>query len=399
MNVNELSIARDKAGSRVEEMQNKLTELAIKAVNDPESVSEEESATAKTNLSNAKKARDLAQAALDEERKNLGRKDIEDREPMPVDENKKIDIETVKKNFVKDFKDMVTSGSTGSGNAGLTIPQDIQLQINELRRSFVSLEQFVNVETVGTSNGSRVYEKLSDIKPMNDLDDESGAIGDNDDPELITIKYLIHRYAGITTITNTLLKDTVDNIINWLVNWAAKKDVVTRNLKILDAMGKAPKKVTITGFDNIKDLENNTLDPMIEATSIFITNQSGYNILSKVKDAQGRYMLQRDVTQPNTYMIAGHRIVKIVDKYLPDVSGAHPLYYGDLKEGITLFDRQNMEIAMTSVGADTFIHDTTKLRFIDRFDVEVIDDGAWAVGSFKTVADQQPTTPTTTTGK
>lgn len=399
MNINELAIARDKAGSRVEELQNKLTETAIQAVNDPESVSDEDSAKLKNDLANAKKARDLAQTALDEERKNLKPNEVENREPMPVDEKGKVDINKVKKNFVDDFKNMVSTGATGTGNGGLTIPQDIQLQINELRRSFVSLEQFVNVETVGTSNGSRIYEKLSDIKPMAELDDDSGQIADNDDPELTTVKYLIHRYAGITTITNTLLKDTVDNIISWLVNWAAKKDVVTRNLKILDAMGKAPKKVTITGFDNIKDLENNTLDPMIEASSIFITNQSGYNILSKVKDAQGRYMLQRDVTQPNTYMIAGHRIVKVVDKYLPDVSGSHPLYYGDLKQGITLYDRQNMEIQTTNIGAGAFEHDTTKLRFIDRFDVQVIDDGAWAVGSFKAVADQQPVTATTTASK
>ena len=35
---------------------------------------------------------------------------------------------------------------------------------------------------------------------------------------------------------------------------------------------------------------------------------------------------------------------------------------------------------------------TTLLRFVDRFDVQMIDDGAIAVGSFKTVADQTATT-------
>ena len=191
---------------------------------------------------------------------------------------------------------MVTSGTTGAGNAGLTIPEDIQLQIRTLTRSFVSLESLVNVENVSTSHGSRVYEKLNDITPLKDLDDETAIIGNNDDPELTVIKYLIHRYAGITTVTNTLLKDTVDNIIQWLVNWVARKDVITRNAKILEVMGKAPKKPTISKFDDIKDLENNTLDPAIEASSSFITNQSGYNILSKLKDAEGRYLMQPDVS-------------------------------------------------------------------------------------------------------
>ena len=69
-------------------------------------------------------------------------------------------------------------------------------------------------------------------------------------------------------------------------------------------------------------------------------------------------------------------------------SGSHPLYFGDLKQGITLFDRQQMQIDTTNVGAGSFEHDTTKLRFIDRFDVQLIDDGAFASASFKAVADQ-----------
>ena len=45
------------------------------------------------------------------------------------------------------------------------------------------------------------------------------------------------------------------------------------------------------------------------------------------------------------------------------------------------------------IGAGAFEHDLYKVRVIDRFDVEVIDDGAWATASFKTVANQQATTP------
>lgn len=47
-----------------------------------------------------------------------------------------------------------------------------------------------------------------------------------------------------------------------------------------------------------------------------------------------------------------------------------------------------MQIDTTNVGAGSFEHDTTKLRFIDRFDVQLIDDGAFAAASFKTVANQ-----------
>lgn len=385
-NINQLKDAFDMAGQKVQDLEDERAQFAIDLGKDENSHSVDDIKKLNASLKNAKMAQELAKSAYEDARANLNAEPI-NKKPLPV-KGGKPDAQAMKNQFVKDFKNLVTSGTTGAGNAGLTIPEDIQLQIRTLTRSFASLESLVNVENVTTSHGSRVYEKLADITPLKDLDDETALIGDNDDPELTVVKYLIHRYAGITTVTNTLLKDTVDNIIQWLVNWAAKKDVVTRNAKILEVMGKAPKKPTISKFDDIKDLENNTLDPAIESTSSFITNQSGYNILSKLKDANGRYLMQPDVTSPDKYLIDGKPVIRIADKWLPDVSGSHPLYFGDLKQGITLFDRQQMQIDTTNVGAGSFEHDTTKLRFIDRFDVQLIDDGAFASASFKTVADQ-----------
>ena len=385
-NINQLKDAFDMAGQKVQDLEDERAQFAIDLGKDENSHSVDDIKKLNASLKNAKMAQELAKSAYEDARANLNAEPV-NKKPLPVKDGKP-DAQTMKNQFVKDFKNLVTSGTTGTGNAGLTIPEDIQLQIRTLTRSFASLESLVNVENVTTSHGSRVYEKLADITPLQDLDDESALIGDNNDPELTVVKYLIHRYAGITTVTNTLLKDTVDNIIQWLVNWAAKKDVVTRNAKILEVMGKAPKKPTISKFDDIKDLENNTLDPAIESTSSFITNQSGYNILSKLKDADGRYLMQPDVTSPDKYLIDGKPVIRIADKWLPDVSGSHPLYFGDLKQGITLFDRQQMQIDTTNVGAGSFEHDTTKLRFIDRFDVQLIDDGAFASASFKTVADQ-----------
>ena len=386
MNINQLKDAFDMAGQKVQDLEDERAQFAIDLGKDENSHSVDDIKKLNASLKNAKMAQELAKSAYEDARANLNAEPV-NKKPLPVKDGKP-DAQAMKNQFVKDFKNLVTSGTTGAGNAGLTIPEDIQLQIRTLTRSFASLESLVNVENVTTSHGSRVYEKLADITPLKDLDDESALIGDNDDPELTVVKYLIHRYAGITTVTNTLLKDTVDNIIQWLVNWAAKKDVVTRNAKILEVMGKAPKKPTISKFDDIKDLENNTLDPAIESTSSFITNQSGYNILSKLKDANGRYLMQPDVTSPDKYLIDGKPVIRIADKWLPDVSGSHPLYFGDLKQGITLFDRQKMQIDTTNVGAGSFEHDTTKLRFIDRFDVQLIDDGAFAAASFKAVADQ-----------
>ncbi len=390
MNINQLNDAWIEKGQKVSDLNAKLNAAVL-----DDNFAKEEFAKLKEQRDNAKAQRDAIKDQLDEARalevKNMK---VEEKKPL---NKKEIDV---KDQFVKDFKNMVTSGkagtgedSGGAGNGGLTIPDDVQYAIHTLVRQFATLQNLVNVESVTTTSGSRVYEKLATITPLHDLDDEKGAIQDNDDPELTLIKYAIHRYAGITTVTNSLLKDTVENILAWLSTWIARKVTVTRNKKIIDALGKPAKKPTITKFDDIKDLENNTLDPAIEATASFVTNQSGYNVLSKVKDAQGRYLLQRDVTQPDVYRLDGKPVTVVADKWLPDVTGSHPLYYGDLKQGITLYDREHMSLFSTNVGAGAFEHDLYKIRVIDRFDVQVIDDGAWAIGSFKTVANQQATTP------
>ena len=384
MGINELNDAWIAKGQEVSDLNNKLNAAVL-----DDNFTKDKFAELKEQRDNAKIQRDAIKDQLDEARaQKVKAMKSEDKKPL---NKKEMDI---KDQFVREFKDMVTSGKTGTGNGGLTIPDDIQYVIHQLVRQFATLQNLVNVESVTTTTGTRTYEKLSDITPMTDLDDETATIPDMDDPELTLIKYAIHRYAAIQTVTNSLLKDTVENILAWLSNWVAKKVTVTRNAKIIEAMGKPAKKPTIASFDDIKDLENKTLDPAIMSSSSFVTNQSGYNVLSKVKDAQGRYMLQRDVTQPDMYRLDGKTITVVADKWLPDVAaGTHPLYFGDLKQGITLYDREHMSLLSTNIGAGAFEHDLYKVRVIDRFDVEVIDDGAWATASFKAVANQQATTP------
>lgn len=381
--INQLNDAWISKGQEVSDLNAKLNAAVL-----DDSFSKDKFAELKDQRDNLTAQHDAIKEQLDEARA-LEVKNMKSENKKPLNK-KELNI---KDQFVKDFKNMVTSGKTGAGNGGLTIPDDIQYAIHQLVRQFATLQNLVNVESVTTMTGSRTYEKLSDITPMSDLDDETAAIPDMDDPELTLIKYAIHRYAAIQTVTNSLLKDTVENILAWLSDWVAKKVTVTRNTKIIEAMGKPAKKPSIANFDDIKDLENKTLDPALMPSASFVTNQSGYNVLSKVKDAQGRYMLQRDVTQPDVYRLDGKTITVIADKWLPDISGAHPLYYGDLKQGITLYDREHMSLLSTNIGAGAFEHDLYKVRVIDRFDVEVIDDGAWATASFKTVANQQATAP------
>ncbi|TKW62806.1 MAG: phage major capsid protein, partial [Streptococcus thermophilus] len=288
------------------------------------------------------------------------------------------------------YQNLLDSKTDHSGSdAGLTIPQDIRTAINTLVRQYDSLQEYVNVENVTTLTGSRVYEKWTDITGLANIDDEAGKIADIDDPKLSLIKYTIKRYAGISTVTNSLLADSAENILAWLSGWIAKKVVVTRNKAILGVVDKLPTKPTLTKWDDIIDLEAK-VDPAIKQTSFFLTNTSGFTALKKVKNALGDYLMERDVKSPTGYSIAGFAVKEISDRWLPNASsGVMPLYFGDLKQAVTLFDRQQMSLLSTNIGGGAFETDTTKVRVIDRFDVVATDTEAFVPASFKAIADQK----------
>ncbi|BDI01738.1 phage major capsid protein [Ligilactobacillus murinus] len=387
MNINELNDAWIASGQKVSDMDAKLSALVM-----DDSFDETKFKDLKAKRDNEALRRDAIKDQLEIERMASKVMQTPDKKLIPKEENLKDEFVN---NFIGMIKgdpkvvNMVTSSVDENGDqAGLTIPADIQTTIHTLVRQYDALEQYVNHESVTTPSGSRVYEKWSDITPLANLDDESATIGDNDDPKLMVIKYLIKRYAGITTVTNTLLKDTAENILAWLSTWIARKVVVTRNKAIIDVMSKAPKKTTLAKFDDIVTMINTSVDPAIKTTSFLMTNTAGLNVLSQVKDAMGRYLLQPDPKQPDQYLLKGKRIIEVADRWLPDTGNAHPLYYGDLKQAVTLFDRENMSLLATNIGAGAFEKDLYKIRVIDRFDVVSTDSEAWVAGSFTTISDQ-----------
>lgn len=382
MDINTLNNLWVEAGHNVED----LNEQINNALND-DNFSAEAFADLKDKRDNAKVRRD----ALKEQLVEAQARTVVESPKAPLNDK---ELE-VKDQFINDFKDLIRgnfknlvgSNETDTpGNGGLTIPKDIQTTIHTLVRQYDSLQQYVNVEAVTTLSGSRVYEKWTDVTPLKPLE-TSAAIGDNDDPQLTTVKYLIKRYAGITTITNSLLKDTAENIIAWLSSWIAKKVVVTRNTEIIKAIDKLPTKPTLAKWDDIIDLEAK-VDPAIKPTSMFLTNTSGFTALKKVKDAMGNYLMERDVKSPTGYSIDGFPVKEVADRWLPNKSTAHPLYFGDLKQAVTLFDRENMSLLATNIGAGAFEYDLTKIRVIDGFDVATVDNEAFVPASFTAIADQ-----------
>lgn len=287
----------------------------------------------------------------------------------------------------KEVMNAVTEmNETNAADGGLIVPQDIQTDIKELRRSADELEQFVNVETVNTKTGSRVIEKDAATTPWGDVD-ESAEFAEESTPQFIEVKYDIKKKGGILKVTYELLKDTAQNIMSYLNKYIAKKSRATRNAAILKALDEAAKgnELAIADVDTLKDIFNETLDPAITTAAIVITNQSGFNFLDKLKDKDGKYILQPDVTDKTKRILFGaYQVVPMSNKALKTNGTKIPFYIGDLKEAVTLFDREKITI---DINENVYWkNDKTGIKVRDRFDVKIIDDEAFIKAEYDTAA-------------
>lgn len=277
---------------------------------------------------------------------------------------------------------MHEGGASGqaTGDASLIIPQDIQTRINTVSRQFIDLSQYITVEDVATLSGSRVIEKDAEYVPF-PLIEEYGVIPESDTPQFIPLKYAVTKRGGILPLTNELLADSDQNIISYISTWIGKKAVATRNSLIMTELNKLAKK-PLADLDAVKRVINLGLDPAISERSIILTNQHGFAWLDEQKDANGRYLLVDDITQPGKKLFKGRQVVVASNRMLPGdtAGGTAPFIVGDLKQLLVLYSRKFYELASTKEGGSAFTRDTTDLRAIMRQDIKTWDSGAAVFG-------------------
>lgn len=274
----------------------------------------------------------------------------------------------------------MTQGVPADG--GYLVPEDIQTQIKELIRARIDLSQLVNVEPVTTLTGSRVIEKEKDLTPLVDIT-EATDLADLDNPNFVQVTYTVKPRGGILPISNTLLQDSDQNILNYVAKWIARKATVTTNGLILGLIETLPK-VALADVDGIKKVLNVDLDPNLAQGAVVLTNQDGFHWLDVLKDSDGNYLLAPDITQPGQKLLSGKPVIVASNKELPsvveDTTTKAPCIIGNLVELITLFDRETFELKSTDVGGLAFGRNTTDVRVIQRQDAVMIDETAAIYG-------------------
>ena len=262
-------------------------------------------------------------------------------------------------------------------NGGYIVPNDVKTEINEYKRTkLFDLSQLVTVVTTKFTKGSRVFEKLEDQTAFANID-EWDKIEDIPAPKFEKKEYAMKSFAGILPVPRQLLQDTDASLMTFLARFIAKKSLFTRNsqiLAILNGLTKRAKDIVYT--DDLKAILNKELDGVFTAGAKIVTNQDGFNWLDTCKDEKGNYLMQRDVTSSTGFSLFGHEVVVIPNSTLKTTANKAPVFVGDLKEAIMLFDRGEYEVLSTEVGGDAFRRNSHDIRIIDRFDVQKWDAAA-----------------------
>lgn len=320
--------------------------------------------------------------ALEEEMQELEKTVSDDTVIVDVEERatkKKVESRTALVRFLqgkklsKEERDVLVETTTpgeDQNSVAVIVPQDIYTEINELKRQYKPLKQFVDVQSTSTNSGSFVYENGDTIEPFVDIT-EATEIGEMLSPTMKQQKFAITDKGGILPISNTLLADEKGGLVKYINKWIARKSTITDNRKILAVLKEYGIKLNASTHAQIKKAINTRLDPELLAGAVIITNQNGFDIMDQWVDATGKPILQPNPTDATKKMLSGINIEVFANSNIPDEDGASPVYIGNLEEAVKFMDREQLVLAVSTEAG--FTKNLTLIRAIQRDDVEPKD--------------------------
>src|SRR6185312_9938297 len=142
----------------------------------------------------------------------------------------------------------------------------------------------------------------------------------------------------------------------------------TKNEQIAAIFKTAPKKA-VTGLDGIIGMFNKDFKKVYN-TKAFVSS-SLFNALDLLKDKNGRYLLEDDITVASGKRIKGKEVIVLDDDVIGSKDGDLVGFFGDSHEFITLFNRKQASVKWV----DNDIYGQLLAGFV-RFDVKSVDDAA-----------------------
>lgn len=381
-------------GARMRTKANKIVELeeAIEELNNRSAIeaekldraeTEEEVSTVEKSLEDLQKELEEKQAEkakLEEEIEELQKQVDEQNRKAPTFKDveqrggKKLEQRDAIAKFIRtgQTRDIEGLKTTDSGSAAL-IPTEV-LKPHFLEKTRNPLLDLVQRVKVNSGSGKYPVIKKTDKKMAST--DELKANPELGKPSISEIDYSINTYRGYIPVSQEMIDDADYDIMSIVEDEVFNQGENTE-LSLVATILKSATQADAAGFDGIKDIYNKKLKSIYKA-SIVVT-QSMFAALDKVKDKNGRYMLQTDVASPTGYSFGGKTIYPVDDTVFGS-EGDMKFFIGDVSEFVKLFDRSQVSVKWVN-------HDIygQLLGLFIRLDVKKVDVAAGFFGTYTDV--------------
>ncbi|CYW18871.1 phage major capsid protein [Streptococcus suis] len=255
-------------------------------------------------------------------------------------------------------------------DVGAIIPKEVLQPQKEPERQNPLLN-LIHVVNVSSGSGSYPVLKKSNRKMV-----EVGELEEN--PELgktkITeVDYKIKTYRGELPLSREAIEDAQYDLIGIMQEDIQDQDEQTKLALVADIL-KTATVVNASGYDGLKDILNVKIKSVYN--KVLVVTDSMFNALDKVKDKEGRYMLQPDITSPTGYSFSGKPIYPIADDLFGS-EGDMKYFIGDIHYFLTLFDRMQLSVQWE----DNHRFGKNLASYL-RFDVKKTDADAGVFGTY-----------------
>ena len=373
--------------SKVVELEEAITELnersAIEAEKLDRAETEEEVSTVEKSLEDIQKELEEKQAEkakLEEEIEELQKQVDEQNRKAPTYPDgeqrggKKLEQRDAIAKYIRtgQTRDITGLKTTDSGSAAL-IPTEVLKPhfVNKTRNPLLDL-----VERVKVNSGSGKYPVIKKTDGVTVSIDELKSNPELGKPAISEIDYSIKTYRGYIPVSQEMIDDA-DYDIMAIVEDEVINQGENTELSLVTAVLKTATQADAAGFDGIKDIYNKKLKSIYK-TSIVVT-KSMFAALDKVKDKDGRYMLQTDVASPTGYSFGGKTIYKVDDTVFGN-EGDMKFFIGDVTEFVKEFDRS--QVSVKWVNNDIY---GQLLGLFIRLDMKKVDEEAGFFGTYTDV--------------
>lgn len=252
----------------------------------------------------------------------------------------------------------------------VVVPEEEKQNIIELADDLVKLKNMVTVKPVSTKSGKQPVRttakaKLSTVEELA----ESPAIGVTPFTE---VPFDVETKRGYIPYSEEYKQDGI-NLVPDLKQYIGEVVVNTENDDILNEL-KTVRSKTVKSVDELKTLVNTGFNAGKRNRIKFLVSQTVFDNLDRIKDKNGRYLLQESVASSTGYKLLGKEVEVLDDDYFPSKD---TMFVGDLKE-IVYFDRSQVRVQWTN-----YLHFGECLGVAIRNDVGKIEDDKTKVNIYK----------------